>query len=41
MSQACREYAEGFRLLGRQPLTVKACEHYAAYLEKQKTMHAP
>jgi hypothetical protein len=42
MSQACREYAEGFRLLGRQPLIVKACEHYyAAYLEKQKTMHAP
>ena len=41
MSQACREYAEGYKLLGRQPLVVKACEHYAAYLEKQKTMHEP
>jgi hypothetical protein len=41
LSQVAREYAEGYRLLGRQPLILKACEHYAAYLERQKTMHAP
>ena len=41
ISQVIREYAESFKLLGRQPLVMKACEHYAAYLEKQKNMHAP
>jgi integrase len=41
LSQVAREYAEGFKILGRQPLVLKACEHYAAYLERQKTMHAP
>ena len=41
MSQATREYAEAFKILGREPLIVKAAEHYAAYLEKQKTLHAP
>ena len=41
MSTATREYAEAFRILGRQPLIVKAAEHYAAYLQRQKNMHAP
>jgi integrase len=41
LSQVAREYAEGYRILGRQPLIVKACEHYAAYLERQRVMHAP
>ena len=41
MSQATREYAQAFELLGRQPLVVKAAEFYAAHLEKQKTLHAP
>jgi integrase len=41
LSQAAREYAEAYRILGRQPLVIKAAEHYAAYLEKQKTAHAP
>ena len=26
---------------GRQPLIAEAAKHYAAYLERQKTMHAP
>jgi len=41
LSTAAREYAEAYRILGRQPLIIKAAEHYAAYLERQKTMHAP
>ena len=41
LSQVAREYAEGYKILGRQPLVLKACEHYAAYLERQKTLHAP
>jgi hypothetical protein len=41
LSQVAREYAEAYRILGKQPLVVKAAEHYAAYLERQKTLHAP
>jgi hypothetical protein len=36
ISQITREYAEGYKILGRQPLVLKACEHYAAFLEEQK-----
>ena len=41
LSQVVREYAEGYKILGKQPLIVKACEQYAACLERQKTLHAP
>lgn len=41
LSQVAREYAEAYKVLGRQPLVMEAAKHYAAYLEKQKTMHAP
>ena len=41
LSQVARDFAEAYRILGRQPLIVKAAEFYAAHLERQKTMHAP
>ena len=41
MSPATREYAEAYKILGRQQLIVKAAEHYAAYLEKQKNTAQP
>lgn len=41
LSRASREYAEAFRILGRQPLIVEAAKHYAEHLEKQKKMHDP
>jgi integrase len=41
LSHASREYAKAFRILGRQPWIVEAAKHYAAHLEKQRTMHAP
>lgn len=41
LSRASREYAEAFKILGRQPLIVEAAKHYAAHLERQKNMHAP
>jgi integrase len=36
LSRAAREYADAFRILGRQPLVIKAAEHYAAHLEQEK-----
>ena len=36
LSRATREYAEAFRILGREPLIIKAAEHYAAHLEQEK-----
>ena len=41
LSQAVREYSEAFKILGRQPLIVKAAQHYSDFLERQKTLHAP
>lgn len=41
LSQAVRDFAQAYRILGKQPFVVKAAEHYAAYLERQKNMHAP
>ena len=40
LSQVAREYVEAFRILRRQPLIAEAAKHYAAYLERQRTMHA-
>lgn len=36
LSQAVREYAEGYKILGRQPLVLKACQHYRDFIEEQK-----
>src|SRR5262245_25479044 len=33
LSRASREYAEAFRILGRQSIIVEAAKHYAAHLE--------
>ena len=41
LSQVAREYVEAFKILRRQPLIAEAAKHYAAYLEHQRTMHAP
>ena len=41
LSQAVREYSEAFKILDRQPLIVKAAQHYSDFLERQKTLHAP
>ena len=40
LSQVAREYVEAFRVLRSQPLIAEAAKHYAAYLERQRTMHA-
>ena len=40
LSQVAREYVEAFKVLRRQPLIAEAAKHYAAYLERQRTMHA-
>lgn len=40
LSQVAREYVEAFKILRRQPLIAEAAKHYAAYLERQRTMHA-
>ena len=40
LSQVAREYVEAFKLLRRQPLIAEAAKHYAAYLERQRVMHA-
>ena len=41
LSQVAREYADAYKILGKQPLILDAAKHYAAYLEQQKNMHAP
>ncbi len=40
LSQVAREYVEAFKILRRQPLIAEAAKHYAAYLERQRVMHA-
>jgi integrase len=40
LSQVAREYVEAFKILRRQPLIAEAAKHYAAYLERQRTMQA-
>ena len=40
LSQVAREYVEAFKILRRQPLIAEAAKHYAAYLERQTSMHA-
>jgi integrase len=40
LSQVAREYVEAFKILRRQPLIAEAAKHYAAYLERQRTMEA-
>jgi hypothetical protein len=41
LSQVARQYADAYKILGKQPLILDAAKHYAAYLEQQKNMHAP
>ena len=36
LSQVAREYAQAYEILGRQPLILKAAQHYADFLEEQK-----
>jgi integrase len=40
LSQVAREYVEAFKILRRQPLIAEAAKHYAAYLERTRTMQA-
>jgi integrase len=37
LSRAVREYADAYKILGRQPLIIEAARHYAKHLEDQKT----
>jgi integrase len=40
LSQVAQEYVEAFKILRKQPLIAEAAKHYAAYLERQRVMHA-
>ena len=40
LSQVAREYVDAFKILRRQPLIAEAAKHYAAYLERQRSIHA-
>ena len=37
LSRAVREYADAYKILGRQPLIIEAARHYAKHLEDQKS----
>ena len=37
LSRAVREYADAYKILGRQPLIIEAARHYAKHLDDQKS----